>query len=161
MYGIEEKREDLITFLKEVPNDDAQQKPDKDSWSILEIAEHLYLMEQLISYQIGQQLEEGSPQETAEKPIHKTTNRDFKVEAPEVVQPKGEFNSVEELSDALAKSRETTLFLIHNKEKETLEKYAFPHPSFGDMSLKQWVEFIGWHELRHLDQMKEVYSSIK
>ncbi|GGF25452.1 hypothetical protein GCM10010954_25450 [Halobacillus andaensis] len=161
MYGIEEKREEVITFMKEVPNDHARQKPAKESWSILEIAEHLYLMEQLISYQIGKQLKEGSTQETPEKPIHKTTNRDFKVEAPEVVQPKGEFSTIQEANDALAKSRETTLFLIHNKEEEVLEKYAFHHPSFGDMTLKQWVEFIGWHELRHLDQMKEVYASIK
>ncbi|MCP3029141.1 DinB family protein [Halobacillus sp. A5] len=158
MYGIEEKREEVLSFIKEVPASQMNQRPTPASWSIIEITEHLFLMEQLISYQIGKAFEEGSPKETSEKPIHKTTNRDYKVDAPEAVQPKGQMKNGQEAIDALAKSREALLFLIHNKDEETLKKYAFPHPAFGDLNIKQWVEFIGWHEIRHLEQMKEVHK---
>jgi hypothetical protein len=32
------------------------------------------------------------------------------------------------------------------------------HPYLGELSLKQWVEFIGYHEKRHLLQLAEVKS---
>ncbi|WP_101845999.1 DinB family protein [Halobacillus sp. Marseille-P3879] len=161
MYGIEEKRNEVLSFIEKIPEPLVYKRPTPTSWSILEISEHLYLMEQLISSQIGKAFKEDNPQETSEKPIHKAINRDYKVEAPESVQPKAQFTNVKEASDALAKSREALLFLIHNKDEETLNKYAFPHPAFGDLTVKQWVEFIGWHELRHLDQMKEAYEQVQ
>ncbi|WLR47915.1 DinB family protein [Halobacillus litoralis] len=160
MYGLDEKRKELLDFVEEVSEQEASVKPEEDRWSILEVLEHLYLMEQLIVYQINQALKQGDTQQATEKPIHKTTNRDYKVEAPEAVRPKGEFKTLQEAKEGLKKTREATLFLIHNKEEETLQNRAFPHPAFGDMNLEQWVEFIGWHELRHLDQMKEVKALI-
>ncbi|MBX0359297.1 DinB family protein [Halobacillus sp. Nhm2S1] len=160
MYGLDEKRKELLHFVEEVSDQEASVKPEEDRWSILEVLEHLYLMEQLIVYQINQALKQGDTQQATEKPIHKTTNRDYKVEAPEAVRPKGEFKTLDDAKEGLKKTREATLFLIHNKEEETLQNRVFPHPAFGDMNLEQWVEFIGWHELRHLDQMKEVKTHI-
>ncbi|MYL71481.1 DUF1569 domain-containing protein [Halobacillus litoralis] len=160
MYGLDEKRKELLDFVDQVPEQQASVKPEEDRWSILEVLEHLYLMEQLIVYQINQALKQGDTQQATEKPIHKTTNRDYKVEAPEAVRPKGEFTTLDQAKEGLKKTREATLFLIHNKEQETLQNRVFPHPAFGDMNLEQWVEFIGWHELRHLDQMKEVKAHI-
>ncbi|GEN53605.1 DinB family protein [Halobacillus faecis] len=160
MYGLDEKRKELLHFVEEVSEQEASVKPEEDRWSILEVLEHLYLMEQLIVYQINQALKQGDTQQATEKPIHKTTNRDYKVDAPEAVRPKGEFKTLDDAKEGLKKTREATLFLIHNKEEDTLQNRVFPHPAFGDMNLEQWVEFIGWHELRHLDQMKEVKAHI-
>ncbi|WP_226584788.1 DinB family protein [Halobacillus litoralis] len=160
MYGLEEKRKQLLDFVNEVPEEEAARKPQKDQWSILEVLEHLYLMEQLIVYQINQAIKQGDVQQTTEKPIHRSTNRDYKVEAPEVVRPKGEFQSIEGAKQGLEKTREATLFLIHNKDEETLKNRTFPHPAFGEMNLMQWIEFIGWHELRHLDQIKATKAAL-
>lgn len=160
MYGLDEKRNELLTFVDEIPEEEALVKPESGRWSILEVLEHLYLMEQLIVHQITQTLKQGDTQQASEKPIHRSTNRDYKVEAPESVRPKGEFTTLDEAKEGLKKSREATLFLIHNKDVETLRNRVFPHPSFGDMNLEQWIEFIGWHELRHLDQIKEIKAAI-
>lgn len=160
MYGLDEKREQVLEFVDGVSEEEAVKKPSEGRWSILEVLEHLYLMEQLVVYQINRAIKEGDTQQVSKKPIENTTNRDYKVEAPEAVQPKGEFKSLQDAKDGLEKTREQTLFLIHNKDKETLQHRAFPHPAFGDMNLEQWVEFIGWHELRHLDQMKEVKKAL-
>ncbi|MCA0971995.1 DinB family protein [Halobacillus litoralis] len=160
MYGLDEKRNQILDFVNNVSDEEAKKKPAEDRWSILEVLEHLYLMEQLVVYQINRAIKEGDIQETTSKPIHNTTDRGYKVEAPEAVQPNGEFTSIEKAKDGLEKTREATLFLIHNKDEETLKTRAFPHPAFGDMNLEQWIEFIGWHELRHLDQMKEVKQAL-
>lgn len=160
MYGLDEKRNELLAFVEEVSEKEAAAKPDENRWSILEVLEHLYLMEQLVVYQMNQALKQGDLQQASKKPIHRTTNRDYKVDAPQSVRPKGEFQALKDAKDGLKKSREATLFLIHNKDEETLKNRVFPHPSFGDMDLEQWVEFIGWHELRHLEQMKEVKAAL-
>ncbi|RWZ58099.1 DinB family protein [Halobacillus fulvus] len=156
MYGLDEKRQQVLDFVNEISEEDASWKPSEQEWSILEVLEHLFLMEQFIVHQINQAIKQGDTQQANTKPIHRTTNREYKVDAPESVQPKGEFQSLADAKSGLKKTREATLFLIHNKDQETLQNRVFPHPAFGDMNLEQWVEFIGWHELRHLDQMKEV-----
>lgn len=155
MFGLEDKRKHVRDFIYQVSEEEAAKKPSDGSWSILETLEHLYLMEGFIIQKINDVIKNGQEQPSKAKPIERTTDRSHKVEAPEALQPKGKFSSIEEARNALGETREATMFLLHNKSEETLEKYSFPHPSFGDMNLAQWVEFIGWHELRHLDQMKE------
>ncbi|SDJ50307.1 DinB family protein [Salimicrobium halophilum] len=156
MYGLEDKRKILNEYIEKVPEEEAGKKPSEDKWSVLEILEHLYLMEGFIVQKIDEVIKNGDVNTAETKPIERTTNRSYKVEAPEALRPKGTFSSLEEAKDGLNKTREATTFLLHNKSEETLQSYSFPHPSFGNMNLEQWVEFIGWHELRHLDQMKEV-----
>ncbi len=160
MYGLEEKRQEVLNFTADVSDEEAQIRPDEESWSMLEVLEHLYLMEQLVVYQINQAIKQGDQRTTSDKPLHKTRNRNYKVTAPEAVQPTGEISSIAEAESSLEKTREATLFLVHNKDKETLRNRTFPHPSFGDMNLEQWIEFIGWHELRHLDQLKEIRRNL-
>ncbi|MBN8235905.1 DinB family protein [Halobacillus kuroshimensis] len=160
MYGLDEKRKQLLEYAHSISDEKAARKPGEGKWSVLEILEHLYLMEQLVVYQIKQAIKQGDIQQTSEKPIHRTTERHYKVEAPESVRPEGTFQTIAEAEDGLKKTREATLFLIHNKDEETLKNRVFPHPAFGDMDLTQWIEFIGWHELRHLDQMKETVEAL-
>ncbi|WP_377348761.1 DinB family protein [Pontibacillus salicampi] len=160
MYGLEEKRKQILQFVDSISDETATRKPAEDRWSVLELLEHLYLMEKLVNNQIMHTLEHGYEKDTEEKPIHLTTNRTSKVDAPERVRPQGQFTSIEQAKDALEHSREETLFLIHNKGVELLQSRAFPHPSFGEMNLEQWIEFIGWHELRHLEQMQEVVEQV-
>ncbi|UOQ43911.1 DinB family protein [Halobacillus salinarum] len=156
MYGLEEKREEVLNFIHSIPEEETVKKPDSESWSMLEILEHLYLMEKVIIQQINQSIKKGEVKKTSSKPLHKTKNRTYKVQAPESVRPNGRFTSTQEALEGLEHTREATLFLIHNKDRQTLRSHTYPHPAFGDLDLEQWVEFIGWHELRHLDQMKEV-----
>ncbi|ELK46426.1 DinB family protein [Halobacillus sp. ACCC02827] len=160
MYGLDEKREQLLEYVREIPASKHTVKPAENRWSIMEVLEHLYLIEQFVIHQVNRSLKQGDQQQVTEKPVHKVTNRSYTLEAPESVRPKGIFHNLKEAEDGLKKSREATLFLIHNKEKETLQNRAFPHPALGDMNLEQWVEFIGWHELRHLDQIKEINQSL-
>ncbi|QHE50812.1 DinB family protein [Pontibacillus sp. HMF3514] len=160
MYGLEEKRNQILEFLQSLTDDQARTKPSDESWSILEVLEHLYLIEGFVVQQMANALEKGSDQQAELKPIHRTQGRDYKVEAPEYIQPKGQFESIQDAKDHLEKSREQMLFLIHNKDQELLQNRVMPHPAFGDMNLEQWAEFIGWHEIRHLEQIQEIKEAL-
>lgn len=162
MYGLDQERQKLINFINTISDEQANIKPDQQTWSILEVLEHLYLMEKGIISKIGNALETGKVQTEiiSPKPIERTIDRDFKIDAPETLKPKGNFKTLNQAKDHLVKSREAILFLTHNKDEKTLQAYCFTHPVFGEMNLQQWIEFIGLHELRHLEQMKEIKARI-
>ncbi|KGX87053.1 DinB family protein [Pontibacillus litoralis] len=156
MDGLQEKRTQVVNFLMDLTEEEAKYKPDETKWSVLEIAEHLYLMEIVVHKQIHYAIDNLEAVEVSEKPINQTTDRSNKVEAPEALQPQGRFHSTEEALSALKESREGTLSILKQYDKQLLASRAIPHPAFGNMSGLQWIEFIGWHELRHLEQMKEI-----
>jgi hypothetical protein len=37
-------------------------------------------------------------------------------------------------------------------------EFKFPHPFFGDMSAAEWLALIGWHESRHLEQIRRMIA---
>ena len=49
--------------------------------------------------------------------------------------------------------------IIAANEKD-LEQKSFPHPLFKELSLKQWIPFVGLHEKRHLLQIEELKSKL-
>ncbi|SEA19156.1 DinB superfamily protein [Thalassobacillus cyri] len=160
MYQIEEKRQQVLDFVNGLHDEDARTKPDEHTWSILETLEHLYLIEGWVTQQLKEALAKEEVQEVREKPVGRTVDRSHKMDVPDSLRPKGQFDSIEEATDSLAKTRDSLLFLIRNYDQEQLQKRALPHPAFGKMNLEQWVEFIGFHELRHLEQMKEVKNAL-
>jgi len=36
---------------------------------------------------------------------------------------------------------------------------SIPHPVFGAVALPQWVDFLGYHDLRHMNQLEEELAS--
>ncbi|MFG6118801.1 DinB family protein [Thalassobacillus sp. B23F22_16] len=160
MYKIEEQRQQVIDFTTDLTDEEARKKPDEHTWSILETLEHLYLIEGWVTQQLKESLAAENVQEVKEKPIERTVDRSHKVDAPEPLRPKGQFDSPDEALDSLSKSRDSLMFLLRNYEEDDFRKRAMPHPAFGKMNLLQWVEFVGYHELRHLEQMNEVKKSL-
>ncbi|WP_257349517.1 DinB family protein [Pseudalkalibacillus decolorationis] len=43
-------------------------------------------------------------------------------------------------------------------DPDLLQKRSFAHPIFKEMQLAQWIEFIGYHERRHIKQIEEILS---
>ncbi|KGX90734.1 hypothetical protein N781_06670 [Pontibacillus halophilus JSM 076056 = DSM 19796] len=161
MYGLDERREQVFQYVDELNDQVALAKPSLEEWSIMETLEHLYLMEKYIVGLINHAIQHGDVRQSEEKPLHRITDRSYKVQAPEQAVPNGEFTSLSEVKAAMERNREATMFLIHNKEAEVLQNRTFPHPAFGELNLEQWLEFLGWHELRHLDQMKDIQGKLQ
>ncbi|RCX17687.1 DinB family protein [Fontibacillus phaseoli] len=68
--------------------------------------------------------------------------------------------TMQELKAKLDQSLQSLLQVTDGLEEDHLQQLSFPHPVFGLMDLKQWVEFVGVHEKCHLEQMKEVLREI-
>jgi uncharacterized damage-inducible protein DinB len=125
-------------------------------WSIMQVLEHLYLLERLIVNQMNKVLNSDVETVIEDKPIQRAIDRTNKFEAPSYVAPSDVFMTFSTMKEKLDTSRSALETLIGEAEEEKMLKRSIPNPVFGPLNLKQWVEFIGWHEKRHLAQIEEI-----
>jgi uncharacterized damage-inducible protein DinB len=153
-------RKVVLDSVAGLSDEQANQKPDPEKWSIAQVLVHLYLMERGLSKWIPATLKNGEEHMTDQKPIHLVPNRTKKVKAPANFEPRDEFTTLEAICAKLSQSRDDLNKALEGVSVEQLEKKALPHPVFGPMSLKQWVELIGLHEKRHLEQIEEIKQEL-
>lgn len=152
----EEAREKLWKEVDELTDDELNWKPSATQWSVREVLEHLYLMEGGIAKTIQHQLASGEANLVADKPIEHAVDRSTKVTAPDFATPDENFIKLTELKEKLAASHQLLQHIENTESKEELAAKSYPHPVFGDMNLAQYIPFVGYHELRHIEQIKEV-----
>lgn len=161
MEVIEAARKELLLEVEGLSDDSLNQRPNAENWSIKQILEHLYLYEEAATKAIQEEIQHGEKINVKEQPIHLSTNRKMKFEAADFSQPTDGFATLEELKEKLMNSRTQLLELLKETDEEVLTKKALPHPGFKMLNLKQWIDFIGWHERRHILQIKEVKDAVE
>lgn len=157
----DEAREKLLNAVEGLTDEELNRKPSGDRWSIRQILEHLYLMEGGIAKTIQHQLAKDDGHKAPDKPIERTVDRSVKVEAPDFARPANDFVTLHELKEKLTQTHGLLSKIAETAPDELLEVKSFPHPVFGDMNLKQWIPFVGYHELRHINQIQEVKEALK
>ncbi|SDQ84230.1 Uncharacterized damage-inducible protein DinB (forms a four-helix bundle) [Virgibacillus salinus] len=153
-------REELLAEVNGISDEDLNRKPSEDRWSIKQVLEHLYLMEGAITNNIRSQLVYGEVVNIADKPIELSVDRSRKVDAPKFVEPSEVFATLEELKQKLEATHNGLSELAGTSDERQLAEKGSPHPVFGQMSLKQWIPFVGYHEKRHTEQIKEVKEEL-
>ncbi|MGR6897399.1 DinB family protein [Rummeliibacillus sp. BSL5] len=156
----DQAREELLTEISGISDENLNKKPSSEQWSIKEIVEHLYLLESNVAMMIKQNAEKGENATVSHKPIEATVNRDVKVNAPATALPSDKFASINELEEKLSTSHQQLEELEKAVDVQLLKQKAFPHPAFGLMSLDQWIPFVGYHEKRHILQIQEVKQQL-
>ncbi|QOR68215.1 DinB family protein [Cytobacillus suaedae] len=153
-------REALLASVSSIDDTQLNERLDSSSWSIMEVLEHLSLIEMVVANAITEEVKNEQSVRAEDKPIKFTVDRRHKVKAPGFIEPSGEFLTLEEVIKKLAKSREALVNAVANVEESVLEQKSYPHPVFGPLSLKQWVPFVGLHEKRHLEQIEEIKAKL-
>ncbi|WP_096153448.1 MULTISPECIES: DinB family protein [Bacillus] len=155
----EQARECLLNLLEPLDDYDFQLKVD-GGWTIGEIVEHLYLIEK----RIVQSMKNAVVYQlvTSNREVHLKDilkNRTRKVDAPTYLKPSGADFTKKELLSLLENSRDELKEFLDNTDMKELCLYGFTHRWIGDLTCKQWVELIGYHELRHISQMGDILST--
>jgi hypothetical protein len=163
-------REKLHETLSTLTHEQLIFRADKNSWTITELVEHLYIVESgmasiisgLLQKSTVEKIEnDGSAYISAgflERAALISNRRERKAVAPERVVPTGRYS----VAESLVKMGENAKLLNHlRKGLETVntQKAKFPHPFFGDLNATEWLAIIGGHELRHIDQIEEILSA--
>ncbi|MFX3623007.1 MAG: DinB family protein [Ectobacillus sp.] len=135
-------------------------KPKREKWSIVQNLHHLDLVEQSVISAIVNGLKKEECKEVPIKPVHLALDRTHKAETPEQMRPTETLMKEEQIRNLLQNSRTKLLEVLGSTNKQELtEKYS-NHPMFGELSLYQWVEFLNFHEQRHLEQIREAKQAL-
>ncbi|MBW3113653.1 DinB family protein [Bacillus sp. MCCB 382] len=157
---IEDIRSEVLNSVNHLTDEQLNEELEAGRWSILQVLDHLYLMERSLTKTIQLTLEKGEEQEVESKPVHFTVDRSTKVDAPPFVVPTEEKLTLQEMKDKLAASRNDLLAFLETTSKEELQRKAYPHPIFGHIRLDEWIPFIGYHEKRHLEQIEDLKKKL-
>lgn len=152
----EKIREDVLQAVEGLSDEQLNTELEKGRWTIMQVLDHLYLMERSITSTITEQLAEGEYRTVSDKPVHLTVDRSKKVETPSFADPSDEFIPLTDMKERLSQSRQALNDIAKEADDNMLEHRAYPHPAFGELSLKQWIAFVGYHEKRHLEQIEEL-----
>lgn len=126
-----------------------------DGWNILEVLEHIWLVEKngVNALRIALQSPPGE-----EIPIKAANPLDFTVKkvAPERVRPQGVFQSIAQAKEALDAVAVELEEVMRSVDPRDAGKYGTPHPAYGSVSLRQTYQLAPLHELRHLAQIEKI-----
>lgn len=128
-----------------------------DRWSVLQVLEHLYMTERTVTAGIRHVLTQGEAFAPKDKPMERTLDRSNRLQAPDGIDPKGNFHTLADAREHLDDSRRQFREVVEQTDEAGhFDDRGFQHPFFGRLSVAQWVEFLGLHERRHLEQIEEI-----
>jgi DinB family protein len=137
-------------------------KASPERWSILECVEHITNTETLAFEGTMESVKNPINSEkrnevkfTDEQLINAVLDRSVKVKAPEVIQPKGKYTTLESALDVFNAQRDKTIEYIKSTPDD-LRNHLKPHPALGMLDGYQWLLLIGAHQKRHTLQIEEV-----
>lgn len=162
---LKQSQKELFSRIKNLSDDQWTFKANETSWSPAEICEHIFKTEgTLVSRADAMDTTTFKPQSEAyvkEKVdfiINFLQNRERKFNAPEHIQPEGQFTSAKAFMSTFKKKRSETMDYVNSIDKP-LKGYYKKFGSLGEISGYHWLVFISAHTQRHIQQLDEVLKN--
>jgi DinB superfamily len=153
---------ELFNSFNNLDQTSLELKPGENVWSILEILEHVFLIDKAVlkALTAPAPIEETdkTPNELfGEQKIHKllVERRNFKVPAPDFSNPSGRFTTIEDAKQNINSIIDRIVNHI-NSNTITEETHTIKHLVLGEMTKIDWVHFLISHTNRHILQIEEV-----
>jgi hypothetical protein len=156
---VEELRTSCARFLSvlgDVPEVLRNLRESESAWSIMDCAEHVCLVEELMATSLGKRRPtNASPDLEKDAVIHKIAlDRSRKIVAPERLKPTGRYHSLKEAADAFLAARERTLAFVESLGEDLRQSTCW-HP-LGIFDTHQFVRIMALHPERHAGQIQEI-----
>ncbi|AXC15125.1 hypothetical protein ACPOL_5881 [Acidisarcina polymorpha] len=153
-----ETREALIGCVHGLSPSQWVYKQAGDRWSVLEIVEHLALIEPRVHFTLGRISEAPPPpsdwhaSEVEALILAEVPKRQQRIDAPEPIRPTGRWSEAEALQEFLQNRRRTIRLL----NSTSLRGHVIPHPILGPWDGYHWLLATAAHTARHVGQIDEV-----
>jgi hypothetical protein len=149
----------VLAAANAVPGEAWRTLPSPGAWSAAEVFAHLTMVEEAITGGVAKML--GAPPKplTFWKRIHLSPRmaqfRQIKRQSPIPLDPALVLDKPESLARHIALRKRALELLAENSGRD-LAAYRYKHPFFGYLNFYQWFATIGYHELRHTQQIQEI-----
>ncbi len=167
---LDTRHRELALAVAAVPPARQVERPSADAWSVADVLGHLAVVEELITgvlrTRIAAAREKGLGPEPDTSPIIPTVDIDRVVDrtrritaAPEWLGPPGTDGATAwaRLESAHAALRE----VITEADGLSLCNVGARNPLLGPLNAYQWVVFMGAHEARHTEQIREIGAALE
>ncbi|MDQ3174007.1 MAG: DinB family protein [Acidobacteriota bacterium] len=152
----------LVDTITPIEDSLFSRSPANKEWSIAEIVHHLCLVEERVIKELETEL--ASPPRKIGVlrrfiPTSIVASRLLRVKAPRGVNPMNPPAKAEVIANYhAARSRLKELCSTHGRNR--LKQVIFKHPFLGEIDGPATISFIGYHELRHYKQIREVIKKL-
>jgi len=148
----------LLAAVRPLNSDQFKRRPPDKGWSVAEIVHHLCLVEE----RVLSELENGLTREPEKAgllgrlvPKAIVASRLLRVKAPRAVIPTDPPDKEQAIASFEA-ARNKLKQLCSVEGKKRLQQVVLNHPFFGKIDGPSAVSFVGYHELRHYKQIREL-----
>ncbi|MDQ2855564.1 MAG: DinB family protein [Acidobacteriota bacterium] len=162
-------RAELQSSVENVPLKNRDSRRTEDRWSVAEVLEHLGIIEgrvgQLVSGRLAAakaaglsaELETSSVLDSIDRA--RILDRSQRATAPEMVRPHSEQDWISAWTTLQTTRADLRAALVAN-DGLALGELKHEHPVLGLINLYQWIIFVGAHEARHTEQIKEIAAEL-
>ena len=167
---LDARRNDLRAAVDMVPDDLRDQQPGPDRWSIAQVLDHLTMIDRRVGTGMKKWISDaraagvGSEAATSSVanslPTELIKDRRRKFDAPEEIRPRTDVDAKTAWA-ALERARADLRAAFLEGDGLALGEVIKPHPVLGPINVYQWVLFVGGHEARHTEQIRELANELK
>lgn len=149
----------LLPLVTDLSPAQAAFRQTAESWSILEVLEHVAVAERGMLWLIRHGTREAGRQasEPAQDPrwLASAKNRARKFQAPDPARPSGRFSTLEQARQYFEESRRRTLEFV-GQCPDDLRALFTVHPVAGPIDCHQCLLLLAAHPSRHAQQIREI-----
>lgn len=156
---LQESRARLFTAADAVSTLYWSTSPGTEGWSTAEIVAHLMMVEQTITARASKLIAQP-PKFTpiwrrAHMPLRVTEWRGIRRKTP-IPLDRNLLAEKEVMLAALRAVRSRTIAFLDALPDRDLSMYRWPHPFLGNLNFYDWFRVVGYHEIRHCKQIREI-----
>jgi len=162
--------EKLTATVAPLPEGLFQRQPADGGWSVAQILEHLCLVEERVMKDLEKAVSRPPRKVRFVKrlvPTSIVSLRLVRVKAPQAVNPAAKpeeviaFPGKDEAIANYNRARNDLKNLCATQGNDRFRQIIFKHPFLGEIDGVAAVSFVGYHELRHYKQIREVLRKLR
>jgi DinB superfamily len=158
---LENSRAKFLSVAEEVSDLHWRESPAPDCWSAAEVIAHVASVEERTIFGMKRLLR-STPQPVPLRkrfhlPLGIATWRGRKVRTPIPLDANSVRDKPESFAGLIA-TREATVAFIESTRCTDISLYHYQHPFLGGLNMYDWFRTIGYHELRHAKQIRELVA---
>jgi hypothetical protein len=162
---LNDSHKQTLDLMEGLSEEQLRFKPAPEKWSVLEVAEHIWMAEGALFAGVDRSLANKENPEWETKTKGKTeflervmVSRDRKAQAPESIVPSGKLSRAEVIAKLKEARAKTLKFAEETRLPLKSHTFDHPFPVFGTLNAYQWLIYIPLHNIRHNKQIEEVKS---
>ncbi len=149
-----------LACLANISEEQAHERKDAASWSILECAEHVATSEGQMLRAWQKLAAPGTTSREQDQVARDAAyNREHKYTAPERSRPNARFSTLAEARDRFVENRQASIKTLQEMGDELRSK-TLPHPLVGTVDGYQLFLIMALHPQRHAAQIEEIAGSL-